>query len=52
MTTIQGENELAENAPDKALLCSLALLLKILNDSSEVTIATVFHVEMQVLASF
>jgi hypothetical protein len=49
MTAVQGADDLAEDAPDKLLLAHLVLVLQVPDDTSEVAIAAVFHVEVQVL---
>lgn len=52
VTAIQCKNQLAEDAPDKAFLSPLAFQLQILDDPSQISIATVFHVKVQVLTGF
>lgn len=52
MATIQSHDQLAEDAPDKAFLRSLALVLQVFDYSTEVTIPAVLHVKMKVLADF
>lgn len=44
MTAIQGQNQLAKDAPDEALLGSLAFQLQVLDDTAQVAVAAVFHV--------
>lgn len=50
MAAVESHDELTEDAPDKALLGPLSLELEVLDDATEVTVAAVFHVQMQVLA--
>lgn len=50
VTAIQSKDQLAKDAPNKAFLGSLALKLQVLDDSTKVSVATVFHVQVQVLA--
>lgn len=50
MTPIQGHDQLAEDAPDKAFLGSLTLHCEVLDDTTEVAVAAVLHVQVQVLA--
>lgn len=52
MASVESEGQLAEDAPDEALLSSLALKLQVFDDSPEVSIATVLHIQVQVLARF
>lgn len=52
MASVKGEGELTEDAPNEALLSSLALELQVLDDSAKVSIATVLHIQVQVLARF
>lgn len=50
VTTIQRQGQLTEDAPDKRLASTLALVLQISNDPSKISISAVFHVQVQVLA--
>lgn len=52
VTPVQRHDELAENTPYEALLCSLPLVLQVLNHSSEVAVPAVLHVQVKVLAGF
>lgn len=52
MASVESEGELAEDAPYEALLSTLALKLQVLDDSAKVSIATVLHIQVQVLARF
>ena len=49
MAAVQGADDLAEDAPDKLLLANLVLVLQVSNDTSEVAVSAVFHVEVEVL---
>lgn len=50
VTPVEGHDELAENAPNEALLSALALELQVLDDPTKVSVSTILHVQMQVLA--
>lgn len=50
VTPIQGHDQLAEDAPDKAFLGPLTLHCEVLDDTAEVAVAAVLHVQVQVLA--
>ena len=50
VTTIQRQGQLTEDAPDKRLASTLALVLQISNDPSKISVPAVFHVQVQVLA--
>lgn len=50
MASIQGQDELAEYAPDEALGRTLVLVLEILDNTAKVTITAVLHIQMQILA--
>lgn len=50
MAAIQSHDQLAKYAPNKAFLCPVSLELEVLDHSPEITIATVLHIQMQVLA--
>lgn len=52
MTSVQGHDELTEDAPNKALLRSLSFVLQVLDHSSEVAISAVLHVQVKILAGF
>lgn len=52
VATIQGGHKLRKDAPDESLLCVLVLGLKISNNTAQIAIATVFHVDVQVLTGF
>ena len=49
MAAVQCADDLAKDAPDKLFLADLVLVLKVANDAPEVAIATVLHVQVQVL---
>lgn len=49
VTAVESIHNLGEYGPDKFLLGKLVLVLEILDDATEVAVATVFHVEMQIL---
>lgn len=46
VASIQRRGQLAEDAPNKTLLSPLSLERQILDDSTEVTVAAVLHVQM------
>lgn len=50
MAAVQGADDLAEDAPDELLLAHLVLVLQVADDASQVAVAAVLHVQMQVLA--
>lgn len=50
MAAVQGADDLAEDAPDKFLLAHLVLVLQVADDASQISVAAVFHVQVQVLA--
>lgn len=49
VTSEQCQNQLAEYTPNKAFLCTLTFQSQVLDHPSEVSVAAVLHVEMQVL---
>lgn len=49
VAAVQGTDNLAEDAPDKLLLAHLVLVLQVANDSSQVAVSAVLHVEVKVL---
>lgn len=52
MATVQGRDELRKNAPNKGFLCVLVSLGQVSNHTAQVTVATVLHVQVQVLRGF
>lgn len=52
MAAVQRHDQLAKYAPHETLLSSLALVLQVLYDSTEIAVAAILHVKMQVLAEF
>jgi hypothetical protein len=49
MAAIKRTDNLAKDAPYKLLLANLVLVLEVSDDAPQIAIATVFHVQMQVL---
>jgi len=49
VAAVQGADDLAEDAPDELLLAHLVLVLEVADDTSEVAVAAVLHVEVKVL---
>jgi hypothetical protein len=49
MTSVQGADNLAEDAPDKLFIRVFAVVLELLDDAPEVAIAAVLHVQVEVL---
>lgn len=49
MTAVECHDELGEDAPDKRFLGILVLEGEVADDSAEVTVSAVLHVEVQVL---
>jgi len=49
VAAVQGADDLAEDAPHKLLLAHLVLVLEVADDTAEVAVAAVFHVQVKVL---
>jgi hypothetical protein len=50
VTTVKGQRQLTEDAPDERLRSPLALVLEVPDDPAQVPVPTVFHIQVQVLA--
>ena len=50
VAAVQGADDLAEDAPHKFLLAHEVFVLQVADDASQVAIAAVLHVQVQVLA--
>lgn len=48
MASVERANKLRKYRPHEVLLCVLVALRQLLNQSTEIAIPTVFHVEVQV----
>ena len=50
VTAEQSHGQLAEDTPDECLLSMLVLVAEVADDPAEVTVSTILHIKMQVLA--
>jgi hypothetical protein len=50
VTPVKGSDQLSEHAPHKALFRVLFLDLKVFDDATEISISTIFHIEVEVLS--
>lgn len=52
VASVQGRNKLRKYFPNKLFIRILFTLNKVPNDTTKITIATIFHIQMEVLGLF